>query len=198
MNLLNLFIASAMAFGTAPKPSPSPVFSPVPLPTPKVFVEVFNYGKSVDKAYAMEAVALLNKAHSSGCIERKVLTHNFKSLHTVFSKDPQTRAEAYAKYTANIPHRVDLRWYYQPNSKTIGYTYNFDNIALDGKTETKIFTNTINLRTTGQSRNVKFYASHLAHEISHQAQAGGFVHYSFHQGSFPYEIGDIVYECLTE
>lgn len=181
------------------EPSPSPVASVSPSPSPVAtgksvpFVKLgSDIGPSVNVAFANRALDLMNQAIESGCVKRKSWGHPFESFNSVFTPGVTSTSEAYRTYLAGAPYALDLRWYYKGwPSKVVGYTYNFRDDDWNGKSETRIWSNT---RFMGSERE---YASHLAHELSHQARAGGFVHYTVHQGSFPYEIGDIMAECLN-
>ena len=185
---LNLCVGvKAYAFGIHPNPVGTP--SVVPVIKPK-FVQVINYGVSVNHSFTDQAVGYLNAIYANGCIHRSVLGHVFKSLNSIIRPIAQGSRQAYERYTAGLPHKIDIRWYTMAESNTLGYTYNFRGNT--GETETRIFSN------TKYHSSPKAYAGHLAHEISHQAQAGGFVHYTIHKGSFPYDIGSIAGVCLKE
>jgi hypothetical protein len=176
---------------TQPSPVPSPISSnsPVPAPSGAAFVSLAP-GSSQEPKLAQGAIALMNDAVASGCLRSKTLAHKgFKSFNSVFEDSPKTALEAYNKYVAGAPYALDLRKYYTWR-KVYGYTYNFKGDDWDSGTETRIWTNTRYVWDT------KAYAAHLAHELSHQARAGGYVHYTTHQGSFPYEIGDLMGECV--
>lgn len=185
-------------------PSPSPTVTVVPTASPQVFV-TFGPGAhsslkpgGVDYAYGQRTLALLNEAVSSGCVLEQALSWDFQSLHGVVNPALKRfqATEAMQRYFAGAPYALDAGWYTSSwfYRDVVGYTFN----CLGGEcnewnteTETRIWTNLrINLSEAG-------YASHLAHELSHQKWAGGFVHWSFHQGSFPYEIGDIVASCIA-
>lgn len=199
--------SKAPAASPLPSPSPSPSVSPgglepgpTPSASPSKALAYFGAGASPtllpggsDYEWGQGAIAALNDAWTSGCIIDKALQWDFKSLHGVIEPwlQPHQKTEAVARFAAGAPYSLDARWYYTL-SGIIGYTYNFKDGKDSGPTETRIWTNT---RLVGSAYD---YASHLTHELSHQARAGGFVHYSFHQGSFPYEIGDIAFECINE
>lgn len=194
---LTLFLApDSLAFSkkrpviVEPTPTPVIVVTPSPDSSGSFATLGTNIGSSVDKAFAQKAIGYLNKAISSGCVKEKIIPHAFLSLKNIDGLQVKNNLEAYDRYVKGAPYALDVRWYYKRLSSTIGYTYNYLDGASSGKTETKIWSNTKYLDTE------KDYASHLAHELSHQSRAGAFVHYSFHQGSFPYEIGDIVWECV--
>jgi hypothetical protein len=144
----------------------------------------------VDRAFAARALALMNRAEASGCLKEKVESHHFLSLNSVFTPGVKNSTEAYQEYTAGAPYALDLRWYSKTFTSVIGYTYNFRDDNWDAPSETRIWTNT---RKLGDER---MYAAHLAHELSHQARAGGFVHYTVFGGSFPYDVGDMMGECV--
>lgn len=143
-------------------------------------------GPNVDRVFANKAIKYLNDAFASGCVKDKIIWNDFKSLKNIDGKQVKGNLEAYIRLTDKAPHALDLRWYSKRFTKVIGYTYNYNG----KKSETRIWSN------TRKMSDEKSYASHLAHEISHQARAGGFVHYTIHEGSVPYELGRIVYECL--
>lgn len=175
---------------TTPLPSPSPTVTPSP--KPGVFVMFgTDIGTSVDKEFAGDAFALMNAAYSNGCLKAGIEAHKFKSLNTVFEVSPKTNVEAAGEYLGGVPYALNVRWYYKGwPSDTIGYTYNFKNDDWNGVSETRIWSNTRFMSTE------KVYAAHLAHELSHQARAGGFVHYTIFGGSFPYDVGDIMANCV--
>lgn len=177
-----------------PSPSPMPSVSPSPSPSSVPFAVLgSDIGTSVDVAFAKRAIKLMNDAVQSGCVKRKVWTHEFKSFNSVFTPGVETASEAYQTLIRGMPYALDLHWYYKGwPSKVIGYTYNFKNDDWNGESETRIWSNT---RFMGDERQ---YASHLTHELVHQARSGGFTHYTIFQGSFPYEIGDIMAECLAQ
>lgn len=202
-----LIVSDADAFGKKPAPSPSPTPSvvasatPSPSPSPSIppvlspgtFVTMGeDLGSSVDRAYAAQALALMNRAYVNGCLRSSIEHHNgFKSFNTVFDVSPKTAKVAADEYLGGAPYALDLRWYYKWTSKVIGYTYNFRDDDWNGKSETRIWSNTKYI-----GNDPKPYAAHLAHELSHQARAGGFVHYTIFGGSFPYEVGDLMEACL--
>lgn len=203
MIYLLLFLQMSFAGGSrrpvpAPDPEPNPVVSKCVMPEQKLVTlgsgaaDIFKPGGE-DHQYAWEAMCWLNRAYATGCLEKKVLAHDFKSLHGVVApalKKTQ-KAEAYQRFVAGAPYALDIRWYSKRFTSTIGYTYNWkSDTGGPHVSETRIWTNWRNIGGP------KDYAHHLAHELSHQARAGGFVHYTFHQGSFPYEIGDIAWECM--
>lgn len=143
-------------------------------------------GPNVDRKFALKAIKYLNDAFASGCVKDKIIWNDFKSLKNIDGKQVKNNLEAYIRLTEKAPHSLDLRWYSKRFTKVIGYTY-----AYNGKnSETRIWSNTRKMTTE------KDLASHFAHETSHNARAGGFVHYTIHNGSFPYELGRIVSECL--
>lgn len=209
--LVLLLSSPAFAFGTkAPKPKPTPTISaspsptvtilpvpsstpsPLPISEPKTFVTLGKeLGPSVKKPFALEALAHMNRVIANGCVKTEWLKHSFKSLKNIDGVQVKDHAEAYKRYVAGAPYALDLRWYYKGwPSKVVGYTYNYKSGTQ--KSETRIWSNTKMMSTA------KRYAAHLAHELSHQARAGAFVHYSFHQGSVPYEAGDIFATCIAK
>lgn len=176
-----------------PVPSPKPLPSSSPMPSggyPFVILGS-DTGASVDRAFAQRALGYMNRAFVNGCLRASIEAHGFKSLNTVFDVSPSGSKMAAQEYLAGAPYALDLRWYKKLATRAIGYTYNFRDNDWSGKSETRIWTNT---RKLG---NEKMYASHLAHELSHQARAGGFVHYTIFGGSFPYDIGDIMANCVA-
>ncbi len=193
--LLCLTALTDWAYGRSPKrpvespePTPSPVFTPVPFPP--VFVTMGkDIGPSVDLKFAQEALDHLNRVVVSDCFKNDTLSE-FKSTNNVLGIVYKTPRDAVNAYLAGAPYALDLRWYYKRFGSVVGYTYNWKDSIESLGSETRIWSNT---RMMGDAKD---YASHLAHELSHQARAGGFVHYTVHQGSFPYEIGDLVYKCL--
>lgn len=167
------------------EPQKAPVI--IPESDTRLVVMGLDIGPSVDKEFAQKALDLLNLAYTSGCLRESFLSHSFKSLKNIDGEQVKTPEEAYKRLIAGAPYALDLKWYYKRFSKTVGYTYNYD-----GKeSETRIWSNTKFIKTP------EGYASHLMHELSHQARAGAFVHYSFHQGSVPYELNTIVEKCLS-
>jgi hypothetical protein len=156
----------------------------------------------VDRVFAQKAVDIMNRHVASGCLKEKFQKRSVTSLHNVEGVQVKTKEEAYNKFLANAPYKLDLRWYKKSFSNVIGYTYNW----LDGMdadrcynksspqcpTETKIYSNTniISGYSAGD------YAAHLIHELSHQARAGGFVHWTVFDGSTPYEIGYAMDDCV--
>jgi len=135
----------------------------------------------------------MNQVVASGCLKTKALLHDgFRSFNTVFEISPKTALEAYNEFVAGAPYLVSVNTYWS-RAKVYGYTYNFKSDDWDkGVSETRIWTN------TRYSWTADDLASHWFHEKSHQANAGGFVHYTIHQGSFPYEIGDLAAACIAE
>lgn len=152
----------------------------------------YDPASSIEKSFAQPALDLMNKAYQSGCLKSKWLAHKITSFNCVFDKCPKSNLEAYETYVKGAPYALNLRWY-STFKGVVGYTYNFSNDDWDaGKSETRIFSN---------SRIVGYYlpkdtAAHWAHELSHQSRAGGYVHYTYFQGSVPYEAGDIMEDCL--
>ena len=205
-----LFTVSAFGFGGSSKPSPKPKTSPVvsispdPVPSesytappegiPVEFVKLgTNLGPSVKKAYAQTAIDKLNKVVANGCFREQFLKHTFKSLKNIDGPQVKTRLEAYDRLIKGAPYALDLRWFYKGwPSNGVGYTYVYKNSKKSQGSETRIWSNTRYMTSTDR------YAAHLAHELSHQARAGGFVHYDFHQGSVPYETGDIAAICIKK
>lgn len=192
-----------------PTPAPSVIASPSPSPTPDYTViteppgapkrlayfgpyaaQSLQAGGS-DYAWGQRALAALNEAYASGCLLETALAWDFKSLYGVINPTlkPLQKTEAMVRYFAGAPYALEARWY-STRKGVIGYTYNFLDGASSGPSETRIWSNTRLISSEYD------YAAHLAHELSHQARAGGFVHYTFHEGSFPYEIGDIAAECI--
>lgn len=190
---------SLEAYGRANKPihdpGPTATAAPTPEPTrppfdPVPFVRLGkDIGPSVDVKFAQEALDHLNKVVKTDCFLKDSLW-DFKSTNNVMGVVYGTAREALNAYLAGAPYDLDVRWYYKRFGSVVGYTYNFK-VGDSGPSETRIWSNT---RMMGSSKD---YAAHLAHELSHQARAGGFVHYTVHQGSFPYEIGDLVEKCLN-
>lgn len=177
-----------------PSVTSSPIASPEPSPAPspsKLFVKLgSDLGTSVDVGFAQKTLTLMNTAYQNGCLRTRIEAHRFVSLNTVFDVSPKTQKAAADEYLAGAPYALDLRWYYK-SSKVVGYTYNFRDDDWNGASETRIWSNT---RFIGDDP--AYYAAHLAHELSHQARAGGFVHYTVFGGSFPYDVGDIMEACV--
>lgn len=203
LKLLVLSLLISLSQGGGRK-APSPIVIEPPTAKPCIMPEkklaVFGLGAAPslkpggsDYKYGQDALCEINHAYASGCLKQKVLSWPFLSLHGVVEPalKPHQKAEAYQRLTAQAPHAIDARWYSKWGS-TIGYTYNYRDEDGSGISETRVWTNTRNI---GDS---EMYAAHLTHELSHQARAGGFVHYSFHEGSAPYEFGDIISECIQE
>lgn len=186
MLLLILFTSFVHAASKAPPVAPSPI------PTPKPLVYVYNYGQSVNKALADDAVEKLNRVYLSGCLERRFSQWPIKTTENVFGIKYKNQTEAFKVFEAKRPYKIDLRWYTTERTDSIGYTYNFHLEKGAPFSEERIWSNQAKIKTS------TFYASHIAHELSHQARTGGFGHYSYHQGTFPYEIGDVVWDCLTK
>ena len=189
-----------------PIPTPTATATPVPVPTPTpspsakplaLIVWGANAAPSLkvggsDYEYGQKTLKAVNDAFASGCIHERLLTwDDLISLNGVVlpKLNPKQREEAYQRYVAGAPYALDARWYYTL-SRVIGYTYNYKDGYESGPSETYVWTN------TRMGLGFKDYASHLSHELSHQSRAGGFVHYTYHEGSYPYEIGDIVSDCI--
>jgi len=185
---------SGFARKSLPQPAPSPV-QPTPVatatatPSGKVLAELGDLGPNVDRVFAQKALDYLNRAYASGCLQREFLKYRFVSLNNIDGKRVESRQEAYNRYVAGAPYRLDLRWYKQSLSKTIGYTYVYKDGEDSGPTETRIYSNTKFMVTPED------YGNHLGHELSHQARAGGFVHYTVFEGSVPYGVNDILDNC---
>lgn len=175
------------------------------MPTPKVhYVLGKNVGSNVNKEFAQQALDIMNKYVANNCLHDKFMLRYVNDIHNVEGKQVANKEEAYVAYLANAPYALDLRWY-RPKlpSSVIGYTFNW----LDGldedecynqptpqcPTETKIYSNTsiISGYTAGD------YAAHLTHESSHQARARGFTHWNQFDGTFPYEIGYAMDDCVN-
>lgn len=168
--------------------------APMPIPSgmpgaPFVILGT-DLGPSVNKKFAQEALDHMNRVVESDCVKNELLKHEFKSLKNIEPPQVKERLDAYRRYISGAPYALNLRWYRKSLGNVIGYTYNYKSGSK--ASETRIWSNTRMMSTP------KRYAAHLAHELSHQARAGAFVHYSFHQGSFPYEIGDIFGACLNK
>lgn len=180
------------------EPTVTPIASVTPSPTvPPVtgFLVTYDERSGIEKDFALPALALMNKCYQSGKLRTLWLTHKFVSFNCVFDKCPKTNEEAYNEYVKNAPYALNLRWYYTRYS-IIGYTYNFYDDSEESwssqKSEYRIFSNH-NAIAYWNSRDT---AAHWAHELAHQSRAGGYVHYTIHDGSTPYEAGDIMSECL--
>jgi len=193
--LFTVLIAACSSVQTIPEPvTPPPVIiDPVPAAGDLV---LFGEGASptlkpggIDYEWGKKALGAMNEAHKSGCLKAKVLSHTFKSLHSVVEPTlAKTQVEeAYARFVKNAPYALDANWY-STRAGVIGYTYNYRGT----ESETRIWTN-----TKMDWTNPLEYSAHLAHELSHQARAGGFVHYTVFAGSFPYDIGDLMWECVN-
>lgn len=146
-----------------------------------------DIGPSVNVEFAKKALNVLNAIYSNGCLEREFMSFKFKSLKNVDGAPVKSNAEAFGRLVQNAPYALDVRWYLKRLSKTIGYTYNYNG----SKSETRIWSNTKYIYTP------EGYAAHLLHELSHQARAGGFVHYTIFEGSVPYGLGDIADKCIS-
>lgn len=195
-SLLLIVVALAgFAKKPLPQPAPSPI-QPVPVatatiaPNGKVLVELGELGPNVNRAFAQKALDYINVAYASGCLQKEFLKYQFVSLNNIDGKRVQSKQEAYNRYVANAPYNLDLRWYSSKLSKTVGYTYVYKDGEDSGPTETKIYSNTKYMASAAD------YAMHLVHELSHQARAGGFVHYTVFEGSIPYGLSDILESCL--
>lgn len=161
-----------------------------------------NIGSNVDKVFAQNALDIMNKFVANGCLHDKFLKRSITSLKNVEGPQINDKEKAFQAYLANAPYALDLRWYKQ-SGNVIGYTYNWlDGLDEDDcynqakevcPTETKIYSNTsiISDYTPGD------YGAHLTHESSHQARARGFVHWTVFDGSFPYEIGYAMDDCVN-
>lgn len=199
--IVALLVLSACKTSTVIPATPTPTVVPeptatvAPSATPTDTFVSYDPASGIDKAFAQPAIDLMNKCYQSGKLRTLWLTHKFVSFNSVFEKSPHTNEEAYNAYVAGKPYALNLRWYYT-RSSIIGYTYNFyddsDASWASGKSETRIYSNHNAVAYWGP----KDVAAHWAHELSHQARAGGFVHYTIHDGSTPYEAGDIMEECL--
>lgn len=155
-----------------------------------------NIGSSVDRKIAQKALDELNRIYKSGCLKKEFLARPITSLHNVEGKQVKTKSAAWDLYTKNAPYPLDIRWY-SKRGRTVGYTY----VWLGGKdchrkpgcqTETRVYSNT---RIIGKY-SAASYAAHLSHELSHQARAGGFVHWTKFNGSVPYEMGHAAKKCF--
>lgn len=198
-NLLavTLLLLSACRQTATTEPIVTPTATPVIAATPAKVLVTYGARATVEKNIAQPALDLMNKCYSSGHLRTLWLTHKFKSFNCVFDKCPKTNEEAYNEYVKNAPYALDVQWYTASRfSNVVGYTFNFkddSDAAWDsGESETRIWSNT---RIVGYY-SAKYAAAHWAHELSHQARAGGFVHYTIFDGSTPYEAGDIMEECL--
>lgn len=204
--LLIGFLTQALAFSKKrpvdPLPSPTPVATVSPTPSPSaspapVSGDLVSYdpASGIEKSFAQPGIDLMNQCYRSGKLKELWMKHKFVSFNSVFEKSPKTNAEAWEEFTRGAPFALNLRWYFT-RPKIVGYTYNFyDDSAASwksGKSETRIFSN----KNTVGYYNAKDRAAHWTHELSHQARAGGFVHYTIFQGSAPYEAGDIMEECV--
>jgi hypothetical protein len=193
--IVALLVVSACKTSSVPPPvvAPEPTATVAPPPSAGTFVLYGSKG-TIEHSVADPALALMNKCYSSGKLRILWLTHKFVSFNCVFDKCPKTNEEAYNAYVKNAPYTLDVEWYTASRfSNVVGYTYNFKDDDWDaGITETRIWSNT---RIVG-GYGPKDVASHWAHELSHQTRAGGFVHYTIFDGSTPYEVGDIMSECL--
>jgi len=176
----------------AAEASPSPSASPAQGPIPQGVLATIgkDTGSNVDRNFAQGALDELNRVVASGCVRTEFTKGSVTSLHNIDGKQVQTKIEAYERFVAGAPYALDLRWY-SKFGKTVGYTYTYKDAAEKGPSETRIYSNT---RMMGTKQD---HAAHLAHELSHQARAGGFVHWTVHQGSTPYEIGNAVDRCLA-
>ncbi len=177
----------------APSTQATPVATATstPVPSSSHLVELgSDLGSDVSKIFAQKALDFINRAYASGCLKKEFLSHSFISLNNVAGKRVETREEAYNRYVAGAPYRLDLRWYTKRSSKTVGYTYVYKDGKDSGPTETRIYSNTKYMASAAD------YASHLGHELSHQARAGGFVHYTIFKGSVPYELNTILETCF--
>ncbi len=186
-------------------PEPAPVVIPTPLASPSPTVGEMvplvtigrDTGSNVNRAFAQKALDKLNAVYWNGCLFEGITKHRFQSLHTAMATDPRNSADAYAIFVAGAPYALDLRWYQASASRVIGYTYNFlsdtDWDAVEGASETHIWSNTKYISLTDSAS----YASHLTHELSHQGRTGAYVHYTIFGGSFPYDVGDIAYDCIN-
>jgi len=157
----------------------------------------------VNLKFAQQALDIMNENVVNNCLHDKFMNRHAPSIKNVEGPQVKDKEEAYLSYIANAPYALDLRWYSKRFSNVIGYTYNWlDGMDLDKcynkptpacPTETKIYSNTniISGFSAGD------YAAHLAHELSHQARARGFVHWTQFDGTFPYEIGYSMDDCVN-
>lgn len=170
------------------KSGPYPVVTKINYAEEYRFVTLGDDTKpGVNLEIAKKAIELMNRAVASGCLRDKILNHKFKSLESVTEGVVRSPAEAYELYTGGAPYSLDLRWYSKRITEIIGYTYAYRDKP---ESETRIWTNRLKVI------DARMYAGHLAHELSHQARAGGFTHKGIADGSFPYEVGDLMEECL--
>lgn len=147
----------------------------------KDFVQLGTLGSNVNRKFAQQSIDLLNKIHANGCLKNEIEKYKFATMNNYKGWKAKDSKEVYEVYVKNAPYKMNLRWYSKRFSRVIGYTYNESDI---------IWSNT---RMMGGAMD---YGSHLAHELSHQARAGGFVHWTVFKGSVPYAIGDIAYDCI--
>ncbi len=180
------------AIVVAPAPSPTPVV--LASPAPNAFVTLGDdVGATVNVATVKSALALMNATYANGCLRAGIENHRFVSLNSVFTPGVSTSAQAAKTYLEGAPYAINPRWYYKGwPSKVIGYTYNYRDDDWNGPSETRIWSNTRFITSA------EMLASHYSHELSHQARAGGFVHYTLFDGSFPYDVGDIMAKCLAD
>lgn len=145
----------------------------------------------------------MNEHVASGCLKEKFMLRSLTSLKNVEGPQIKDKEAAFDAFLANGPYPLDVH-VYRPRfpSNVIGYTYNWYD-GLDQEkcynkatpvcpTETRIYSNTriISGFSAGD------YAAHLTHETSHQARARGFVHWTVFDGSFPYEVGYAMDDCV--
>ena len=145
----------------------------------------------------------MNKLVASGCLKQKFMARNLTSLKNVEGPLIKQKEQAIDAFIAGAPYAIDVRWYKKSFSNVIGYTYNWydgmdDESCYNNDTpvcppETRVWSNTniISGYSAGD------YAAHLTHEVSHQARARGFVHWTVFDGSFPYEVGYAMDDCVN-
>lgn len=204
--MLTFLIAVALAGGRAapvprPQPGPTPIVEECAAPLLKDSLVTIGKNASPefqpgggDREWIEKAYCYLNTVYANGCLQRKVLGHGYLTLESAINPQLNTseRQKAYDFYVAGAPYAVDHRWYSKRFSRVIGYTYNWIAGMPELGSETHIWTN---WRMIGEEKEM---AAHTAHELSHQGRAHAYLHVSTFSGSYPYDTGDLVAQCIAE
>lgn len=138
-----------------------------------------------------DALNLMNKAYISGCLEKKILAHTFKTHERDLKPKLSSSKEVWETLKKNAPYALNIRFYYKKFGSTVGYTYFYYDNVPGAPSETRIWSNT---KFIGWD--AKDAAAHWMHELSHQERAGAFMHETMHPGSVPYDVGDLMGECV--
>jgi hypothetical protein len=135
------------------------------------------------------AVEIINEHYSSGCLKEKFLSLNHISFENEVGLPVYNAEGAWDRLTREAPFSVDLL--VGGGVLMYGYTYTYFDGEIAGSSEFRIWSNPRKIVDAVR------YASHIVHELSHQARAGGFTHERVHQGSVPYSIQLALEKCVS-